>query len=278
MDYLEHPVPAILHRHVQCVWQLRDDAPSSRTHTIYPDGRCELIVHRGAPMRLLQEGLGWTLQARALCSGQLRSAIRLQASGTVDCIGVRLQPAASHAIAALALPGLVDRIVALDSLDAVFARQLIDACRVIEQAPAAALWPALASRLAPVGIDACVERAVAVIDAAHGDVAIAVLCRALGISPRGLQTRFLAAVGMTCKEYARVRRLQGTLRALDAEAGPLAAVAIEAGFADQAHATRELHRLTGLTPSRLRRSLKAERDGDATLQMAAAFVRGRSGP
>jgi len=47
------------------------------------------------------------------------------------------------------------------------------------------------------------------------------------------------------------------------------------GFADQAHATRALQAFAGLTPARLRRALHAERDGDATLAMAAAFVRGK---
>ncbi|HVH12448.1 MAG TPA: helix-turn-helix domain-containing protein, partial [Longimicrobium sp.] len=34
---------------------------------------------------------------------------------------------------------------------------------------------------------------------------------------------------------------------------PLARVALEAGFADQAHLTRELRRETGITPGALRR-------------------------
>jgi AraC-like DNA-binding protein len=51
-------------------------------------------------------------------------------------------------------------------------------------------------------------------------------------------------------------------------------VALESGFSDQAHATRELHDVTGLTPARLRRALRGTRDADQTIQLAAAFVRG----
>jgi len=57
-------------------------------------------------------------------------------------------------------------------------------------------------------------------------------------------------------------------------------VASDRGFADQAHVTRELRRVTGLTPARLRaelrRHLAGEDDGDAAVRMAAAFVRGTS--
>jgi AraC-like DNA-binding protein len=72
-----------------------------------------------------------------------------------------------------------------------------------------------------------------------------------------------------------VLRLQATLRALDGDA-PLADLASSTGFADQAHATREIKRVTGLTPARLRDELHRDRGGDAAIRIAAAFVRGSS--
>ena len=93
---------------------------------------------------------------------------------------------------------------------------------------------------------------------------------------RGFQIRFQAAVGLTPKEFARLARLQATLRALDGGDESIAALAGDGGFADQAHATRELRRVTGLTPARLRSALRRDRDGDAAIRMAAAFVRGQA--
>jgi AraC-like DNA-binding protein len=94
---------------------------------------------------------------------------------------------------------------------------------------------------------------------------------------RAFQTKFLDCVGLGAKEFARLVRLQATIRALDAGDHGLSRVAHEAGFSDQAHATRELTRLTGLTPARLRAALRGDRDGDDTVHLAAAFVRGRAG-
>ncbi len=90
---------------------------------------------------------------------------------------------------------------------------------------------------------------------------------------RGFQARFRAEVGLTPKEFARLMRLQATLRALDLTPS-LSALAADAGFSDQAHATRELQRSTGLTPASLRANLRRDRDGDAAVRLAAAFVRG----
>lgn len=38
MEYVEHAPPLDLHRHVQCLWILRDDAPDDAIQAIYPDG------------------------------------------------------------------------------------------------------------------------------------------------------------------------------------------------------------------------------------------------
>ena len=123
-------------------------------------------------------------------------------------------------------------------------------------------------------VDPRVELAVRVIDAADGNVPIAHVARGVGTSLRTLQMRFLDAVGMTLKTYARVRRLQATIKQLDAGGVTLAVMSLESGFSDQAHATRDVRRIAGMTPGRLRRALAAERDGDRTLALAAAFVRG----
>ena len=76
------------------------------------------------------------------------------------------------------------------------------------------------------------------------------LAHELGLSERQLLRRFDDAVGYGPKVLARVLRLQRLL-ALPPGAG-LAEAALEAGYADQAHMSAEVRRLTGLTPAELR--------------------------
>jgi AraC-like DNA-binding protein len=121
---------------------------------------------------------------------------------------------------------------------------------------------------------------VARIESSAGRVRIETLARASHLSMRGFQVRFRAEVGLTPKEFARLTRLQAMLRALESADAGIAAVAADSGFTDLAHVTRELRRVTGHTPARLRdalrRHLKGDNDADAAVRMAAAFVRGTS--
>ncbi|MEJ2863702.1 AraC family transcriptional regulator [Actinomycetospora flava] len=76
----------------------------------------------------------------------------------------------------------------------------------------------------------------------------------LPVSERQLRRRCRAAVGVGPKELQRILRFHGfTARvqaAVDRGApGDLAGWAVDAGFHDQAHLTRECRRLTGVTPA-----------------------------
>jgi transcriptional regulator GlxA family with amidase domain len=103
------------------------------------------------------------------------------------------------------------------------------------------------------------------------------MVRASGMSTRSFQTRFLGCVGLTPKEFTRLMRLQATLRALDETDTGISELALDQGFADQAHATRDLRRVTGLTPAKLRTELRRDRNGETAMRLAAAFIRGYSG-
>ena len=204
------------------------------------------------------------------------TAVQLRPAGALDCVGVRLRPAASSLVAGRALPELRDEIVDLASLDASFARTLRATVRRFSTGDESPLWALLERRCADSTLDERMESALTHLEATDGRTRIDSLPRVASLSMRGFQARFRAQVGLTPKEFARVLRLQATLRALDLDAEPLAALATGAGFADQAHATREVQRATGFTPARLRAQLRRDRDGDAAVRLAAAFVRGYS--
>jgi AraC-like DNA-binding protein len=81
---------------------------------------------------------------------------------------------------------------------------------------------------------------------------VAALAADLGVSERSLHRRCSAAVGYGPKTLDRVLRFRRALAlwASDADAG-LGALAVAAGYADQAHFTRECRRMSGRTPSEL---------------------------
>lgn len=85
------------------------------------------------------------------------------------------------------------------------------------------------------------------------------LATRLALSTSQLRRRFLRAVGMSPKALQRTLRFQGFLALAQAGASAsrgrpadgLAGLAVDAGYADQAHLSRECLRLTGLTPGQL---------------------------
>jgi methylphosphotriester-DNA--protein-cysteine methyltransferase len=75
------------------------------------------------------------------------------------------------------------------------------------------------------------------------------MARDLGVSERQLRRRFHAAVGYGPKTLARILRFRRFVDAIDRGRSDLAALAFDAGYADQAHLTRETRRLAGLPPA-----------------------------
>lgn len=90
-------------------------------------------------------------------------------------------------------------------------------------------------------------------------VNIDTLATHLALSPSQLRRRCLHAVGMSPKVLQRTLRFQGFLALAQAGAAAtgrrgadgMAGLAIDVGYADQAHLSRECLRLTGLTPRQL---------------------------
>ena len=77
------------------------------------------------------------------------------------------------------------------------------------------------------------------------------LAERLGLGERQLRRRFTEGVGYGPKTYARVARFRTALALLE-RGTPPARVALDAGYADQPHLTRELVALGGRTPAALR--------------------------
>jgi AraC-like DNA-binding protein len=106
---------------------------------------------------------------------------------------------------------------------------------------ATALEEIVLARLAEHEPDPMVTAVVTSVDAGRSVREIASL---LGMSERQLHRRSLAAFGYGVKTLGRIRRLQRALATPAAATG--AAVAAAAGYADQAHLTRDARELAGV--------------------------------
>lgn len=79
------------------------------------------------------------------------------------------------------------------------------------------------------------------------------LSRVVGLSANHFGRAFVGAFGLSPREYILGRRVERAKTLMLRSRQPLAEIAFECGFADQAHMTRTFTRLVGLSPARWRR-------------------------
>jgi AraC-like DNA-binding protein len=83
------------------------------------------------------------------------------------------------------------------------------------------------------------------------------LARAAGLSPNHFLRVFKLATGETPYHFLRARRLEKARQLLAENTMPLAELALECGFANQAHFTAAFSREVGIPPGRYRRAVRA---------------------
>lgn len=84
------------------------------------------------------------------------------------------------------------------------------------------------------------------------DVGLEAWAARAGLAPETVSRGFRQVFGTTPRRYRAEQRALRAARALQRREDPPAALAAELGFADQAHMSRAVSALTGLSPGRLR--------------------------
>ena len=84
-----------------------------------------------------------------------------------------------------------------------------------------------------------------------GEARLGNVAKELGTPVRTLNRRFTHSVGLSPKQYAQIVRLRQAVDMLSKDEAVFADVAVDCGFADQAHMTREVKRFMGHTPRQL---------------------------
>jgi AraC-like DNA-binding protein len=91
----------------------------------------------------------------------------------------------------------------------------------------------------------------------HESIGLDDLARAAGLSANHFLRVFKLATGETPYHFLRARRLERARQMLADDAIPLAELALECGFANQAHFTAAFSRELGISPGRYRRAVRA---------------------
>lgn len=95
-----------------------------------------------------------------------------------------------------------------------------------------------------------------------GGASIAHLAAEAGLSPRQARRRFEAAIGLSPKNFARLRRVRRACADAIRKEMSFANVSLEAGFADQAHLSRNFQSIFDQPPGKVRAHIKRIIHGD----------------
>ena len=238
--YRELPPPPALAAQVLCIWaQVIGAGETVYQHRVLPDGCADVV---------------WIGETPAVVAGPATGPVIVPLAPRTMVVGVRLRPGAVQGVLGVPASDLVNRDTPLDDIwgaraDAVSVRVIQETSLATRLAAAAG---GLSERLAGAGSPDPAIAAATLWLARHPAGRTGDLARFVDMNERRLHRRFAAAIGYGPKTFQRVLRLQRTLRLASGGLQPgarLAMIAAEAGYADQAHMSRELRALTGRSPA-----------------------------
>ena len=244
------PAPA-LQAFVRQLWYA-DAAPQpqlAREHVL-PNGQMHLVFRlSGPPLTVFDGSAGRRVMQEPVVGGPRSSFYVKESGAAVTTVGVQLLPGAAQALFGVSAAELAERHTPLSELWGAAGRSALDqiAQAGSPQAQLAALEALLAARLPRIQ---AMHPAVAQLLAQAGPLArIDTLVAESRYSHRSFIALFRQATGMSPKRYARLMRFRALLAALRAApATPLGMLALDAGYSDQAHMTREFREFAGVTP------------------------------
>jgi AraC-like DNA-binding protein len=242
-EYREFPAPGPLADRFLCFWTQRiTGSQGIYQQRVLPDACIDIVLIDDQPPVLADP---WTIPFLA----------RLAVGTTVT--GARLHPGRASSLLGIPASELLNQIIPIADVKGAVQSMRLET--VMEQPNAAArrsaLGPAL---LASIQHSAPFDQAVlAGVQwlSRRPRGRIVELSRWIGISERQLHRRFSAAVGYGPKTFQSVLRFQRLLKTAreTGEEHSLADLAASTGYADQAHMTRDVHRLAGVRPTMLLR-------------------------
>ena len=275
MGYAELlPSTASLAPLVACTWAISGPGPA---HRVLPDGCIDVLVldarahHGGAePARVV---------------GTMRRAFVAPAQ-TGAAFGIRFRPGEAARLLPEASRELTDTDAPLAALWGDAGRALEAALVELLERAVANAWSAetilvraqplvdaaLRARLASHGASVDLRmRTAAALLASNEPIAVSDVAKRVNLSERQLMRRFTERVGVPPKLFARVMRLQRAAALLARGVTPAEASSV-AGYADQAHFTRDSTDLAAVTPGALAREMS---DSSKTDEAIASY-NGRS--
>jgi AraC-like DNA-binding protein len=246
---------------ILCYWMVEPD-PSTRTEQsatdadklqlLIPDGHSELVLRFAgsftrwslhAPNKRAQMGSSYVIGGRS-------ESVFTQSTGGLRLAGVKLDPRALRALIGMPLTAFRDNTVACDALGVTALSDLEDEVanlRSVDQLVSVLDRFFLIRLTDEGGEDTPISNLLERIRATRGAQSILQWAREQRIDPRTLERRFVARMGMTPKQYARIERFKQSYRQLSSHRPGERRTHLEPYY-DESHFSREFRHFVGTSP------------------------------
>lgn len=226
-------------------------------HLGIPSPNVTVVIDLRDGLDLSGPGLSGISRFRVCLGGLHSTPYRIHHDGNQVGVQVGLSPAGVRRLFGLPVAELADRAIDLDELNPTLADEIADRVAAAHSAQRARVAAETMLGWVP-DLDIAHGRWAPQADAAAawdhivatgGRCAVSELTARSGWSARYLTTRFVAEYGIGPKQAARLVRFDVAMAALRGGTA-IDAVAADAGYADQAHLTREFADFASLPPAR----------------------------
>jgi AraC-like DNA-binding protein len=254
MHYREMAPSRALAPWVRCFWALEDHlaAGEHATERIVPDGCMEIVFSLGDPLHGLHDGIS-VKRPDMVVVGEIRRHVLVVAHGSLRLVGVRFHPGGLAPFVNVPATEVVGLFVELDALWGADARTLAEQLHGAAsfESAVAMLEARLLARCNPSHADHPIHAAVAAIHRSGGRITARELAQISCLGERQFQRRFARLVGATPKVLSRVVRFQSIFAAIagDSARPSWARIALDNGYADQAHFINDFREFSGLPPT-----------------------------
>jgi AraC-like DNA-binding protein len=263
MRYWRLPPDARLRPWILCYWMVEPDPETAadqsawasdpdKLQLLIPDGHAEIVF------RLAGSFSRWDIDkpdvrtqmcASYVIGGRSRSVFT-RSIGGLRLAGVKLDPRALRALIGMPLTEFRDNTVACADLGAMALSNLEDEVanlRTVDQLVTVLDRFFLSRLMDEAGEEGAVSHLLERIRATRGAQSILQWAREQRIDPRTLERRFVACMGMTPKQYARIERFKQSYRQLSSHRSGEPRTHLEPYY-DESHFSREFRHFVGTSP------------------------------
>lgn len=239
---------------VEVLWFYEGYAKPHAKERLLPDGSMELVINLRDDEIRVWDRRDLTQYERldgAVLVGPHSEYFVIDTAEQQCVMGVHFRPGGGFPFLALPADEMHGQQVALSDLWGAFARELRERLLAVESVRARfdLLEAALLRQVQrPLGFHPAVRYAIGKL-AAQRQPTVGELVDETGLSARRFIEVFRAQVGMSPKQYSRVRRFQRIVQGLRMEAElDWCGVALDAGYCDQSHLIHEFRAISGISP------------------------------